>query len=214
MVYIYTLNTFARLTITFRFFEMRRIYTPKTLWLAKPELDAICQPLNQFNISYFAHAHVDRNGNVSGLCNNPGYHEQYIINRLYDSDIHRSAKYAYGEFVIWDEFQGGTGKTKKLWEISNGFNLKHFFTIIDKTLTGIDYYHFATHLNMSSMNYTYLSNLDLLKLFILHFKENKNKSKTLLPIYDTALSHDPLSKGFTVLSNGEIYTNQEMNSIH
>jgi len=172
-------------------------YTPQKLWHAKQDIDLICRPLNQFDISYFAHVHLDENGCASGISNNPGYSEHYIKNKFYNVDINMAKKDIFGNFFLWDLIDG-RGKTNTLIKTAAEFGIKHTFTIIENNR---DYYHFATHLDSNLINQTYLANFDLLKLFILHFKNEIKQSKSLLSIYDFALTPEPDSTGFTITSD-------------
>jgi DNA-binding CsgD family transcriptional regulator len=57
------------------------------------------------------------------------------------------------------------------------------FTIISHTPTGIDYYHFASHLTDKRINQIYLANIDLLYRFIDYFKEKVSQSRFLRQAY-------------------------------
>lgn len=153
----------------------------------------ICRPLENLNISFFSHAHIDNNKNFSGITNNPQFNEHYLTNEYYNSDIHMTELNVLDKFIIWDAMPT-CGQTEKLDKEAYDLGLKHSFTIIENN--GSDYYHFSTHLDTTAINQVYLGNLDLLKMFILHFKEQVHQSKILSSIYDIKFSIDKNSKGF------------------
>jgi DNA-binding CsgD family transcriptional regulator len=142
----------------------------------------ICKPLDLLNISYFAHVNIDSNKQFSALSSNPQFGEHYLKNHYYNSDIHMAEK-NLGKYVIWDSVNLG-GKSQKMHTEASDFGIKHTFTIIQKNINGSsDFYHFASNISNHSINQMYLSRLDLLKVFILQFKEKINKEKHLLSAY-------------------------------
>src|SRR3990167_10218686 len=158
--------------------------------LYSQDLKDICAPLNHLNISYFSHVHIDNTGNFSALSNNPEFHEHYLNNKYYDADIHMAKNNnIQKKYIIWDEVKC-SGQSKKLYEESKAFGADHTFTLIDKNKVGKNYYHFATHLSAPHVNYNYLSNFELLQLFILHFKHNISQSKTLSEAYNLTFTMD------------------------
>lgn len=177
-----------------------------TALISTQDIIDICRPLNKFDISYFSHVHVDENGKFSGLSNNPLFSEHYLRNRYYNADINMAEKNMLGQFVLWDALDRN-GATEKMDKEAEEFGVKHTFTIIENNSKGSDFYHFSTHLNSSMINQVYLANLDLLKLFILYFKENMRQSKPLSSIYNIKFSLDKNSEGFYIKSTSDISNN-------
>lgn len=142
------------------------------------DIKAICRPLEHLNITYFAHVLIDKERKFSAISNNPKFHVYYIENSYYNADIHMAKNDDLGKYVLWDSLEC-SGKSQQMNKDAEEFNIRHSFTIIDVNNEGKNYYHFSTHLPGKSINHEYLRNLELLKLFILHFNEQIKKSKIL-----------------------------------
>src|SRR4051794_30499128 len=69
------------------------------------DLRELCRPLENLNITYFTHAHVDNNGQFSALTNNPRFSEHYLRNQYYNADIHLAQTSELGNYVIWDAIE-------------------------------------------------------------------------------------------------------------
>lgn len=94
------------------------------------------------------------------------------------------------------------GQSAQLHQEAGGFGVQHTFTIRENGLDGDNYYHFATHLPDQSINQVYISNIDLLKLFIMNFKEKINQSKQLKSAYDVRYSLDENAHGYLISPKG------------
>jgi len=159
------------------------------------DLSEICSPLNRLDISYFSWVHTDNNGKFSVLANNENFVEHYFQKKYYNADLHTDTEDKFGNIVIWDALPK-TGQSEKLDQEGVEFGVRHTFTIIERKKNGNDFYHFSTHIADNSFNQVYLTNLDLLKMFILHFKENVKKSKELSN--QLMFSVDNNASGFTL----------------
>ena len=84
-----------------------------TALISTPDIVDICRLLNRFEISCFSHAHVDKEGNFSGITNNPRFSENYLRKKYYNADIHMAEKNLFGEYVLWDALNQ-TDETEKL----------------------------------------------------------------------------------------------------
>lgn len=157
----------------------------------------ICQPLKQLNISYFSHVHIDNTNKFSTLNNNPNFIAHYLNNKYYNVDIHMAEPGLLGDYIVWDAIECD-GQTAKMDEESVAFGIKHTFTIIEKNNTGHHYYHFANNSSNQSINQIYVANIDLLKLFILHFKDKIRNSKQLSQAYDLKFNLDHNAEGYTL----------------
>lgn len=148
------------------------------------ELSTICIPLKKLHISYFSHVHINSNQEFSALCTNPGFTEHYLQNKRYNADINLAVnKQKLNDFLIWDSINC-SGKTLELYKEASEFGIKHIFTLIEKNPKSTDFYHFATNNSSSTINQVYVEKLDLLKLFILYFKESIKAAPELLKAYD------------------------------
>lgn len=166
------------------------------------EIDQLCRPLQKLNISYFAHVRIDNEKKFSGICNNPKFLEVYLENEYYNADIHLAQDNQFGKYVIWDAIEP-SGLSYKMDTDAANLGVKHAFTIIDKNANGNDFYHFANNSTSKSINQVYIENIDLLKLFITHFKENMQNSKKLITTYDLQFEIDPDTDGFQINANSE-----------
>lgn len=134
------------------------------------ELQDICLPLQKLNISYFCHANITYTGRFTALCNHGRFSQHYIEKKYYEIDIHTSKALKEVEYVIWDSIEL-KGLALQMNQDAVLHGARHPFTLIQKNDDSVDYYHFATHRSEETINQVYLHNRDLLKLFILYFKE-------------------------------------------
>ncbi len=156
----------------------------------------ICRPLQLLNVDYFCHAYVDNAGNFSALSSNPAFGEHYLNKKYYNADIHLAKTTQFDKYVLWDAIER-TGQSAQMYMEGLEFGLDHVFTIIEKSSNGSHFYHFASSTADSSINQMYLSNIDLMKLFITHFKDKTRGSKSLAAAFDFTFSIDQHAPGFT-----------------
>lgn len=142
------------------------------------EIKAICKPLNSLNIDYFSHVKIDSESKFSAICNNPDFCKYYYDNKHYNADIHMAKDHHLGNTILWDTLTFDN-KSAVLAEEAKAFGVKHVFTMIEINDKEIDYYHFASNLDSMQINQIYLANMDLLKRFTLHFKEQINNDHAL-----------------------------------
>lgn len=167
------------------------------------DMNDICSPLKQLNITYFAHACVDNEGNFSAIGNNPKFAEIYLENKYYNADIHLAKSNKFGNFVMWDAIEL-SGKSHKMHTDANSCGVKHTFTIIEKDQHGSHFFHFANDSDSKVINQGYLANLDLLKQFISHFKQSMNQSKELSEAYNLKYQIEENASGYTIQSDDHI----------
>lgn len=163
----------------------------------------ICRPLEKLNITYFSHVHINRNREFFALANNPLFGEHYLKNKYYNADIHLANVSDLGKYIIWDALPK-CGETEKMDRESLAFGIRHTFTIVDQNEKGSHFYHYATDLKGEGINQVYLSNLDLLKKFIIYFNEKVHKSKLLSVAYHDKFSLDLKPIGFSMHENNEL----------
>lgn len=149
--------------------------------LYSAEIKEICKPLAKLGITYFSHVSVDKKGGFAGMSNNPAFHQHYLEKEYYNADVHL-AKAELGSMIMWDNMPL-TGRSALLYQESIAHGVNHTFSLIEKDDKATDCYHFATHLSSQFTNQIYLQNIDLLKIFILHFKDIIIKDKYLKKIY-------------------------------
>lgn len=177
-------------------FNMKKIQAHPSV-LNADCLRAICKPLNKLNISYFSHVNIDKEGQFSALTNNPEFHTHYLENSYYHADIHLSELGQSSKLIIWDAL-GFDGISQKMDDDAEAFNIRHTFTIVEKNSFGDNYYHFSTHIRDGSFNQIYLSNLDLLNMFIKHFNSTIGQSKELSKAYDIKFTIDQNEAAYSI----------------
>lgn len=150
------------------------------------EMEAICEPLKKLNISYFSHVNITHEKKFSGLSSNPVFTEHYLKNKYFASDIHQIDEKKIGNHIIWDAIEF-TKIGEQICIESAQLGVHSPFTIISHSSTGIDYYHFASHLTDKRINQIYLANIDLLYRFIDYFKEKVSQSRFLRQAYQFIL---------------------------
>lgn len=181
---------------------MKKILSHPALLYAD-HIKAICEPLNKLNINYFSHANIDKNGEFSGIANNPAFQKHYLEQSYQRADIHLSQVGSNSKYIIWDALECD-GVSQRMDVDAEAFGIYHTFTIIDKNAFGDNFYHFSTSMKERSFNQVYLSNLDLLFMFIKHFNTCISQSKDLNKSYDIKFSID---------SNEASYSIGQLNSI-
>jgi hypothetical protein len=174
------------------------------------DIASICKPLLSLNISYFAHVNIDQSGQFSAITNNPKFTKHYLDKKYYNVDIHMAKEDLLTDYFIWDSIER-RGASAVMHQEAAEFGVKHTFTIIDEGHNGHNYYHFATDLVGKTINQIYSSHLDLLKVFIMHFKDSVNQSKHLSDAYDLKFAIDSDATGYLTNEDSKELT---LNSAH
>lgn len=172
-------------------------------FLYTDDILTICQPLLKLNINYFAHVHIDSSGCFSAIGNNPAFGEHYLTNQYYNADIHMAENNYFGRYIIWDAIERG-GQSLKMHTEAAEFSVRHTFTIVEKDNSGSHFYHFANKDLSPAINQIYLTNLELLKLFINHFNYNVGQSKLLKSAYNFKFALDNDGPGFITTNKDNI----------
>lgn len=146
------------------------------------EVAEICAPLfNYLNITYFEYLRVDKEGYRACLSTN-GLKIKYML-ETEDAD---SVNYDFSfllknsEYFFWQDMSHHMPvKTKisianKIADIRNIFNIDYGITIFETYNNYIEFFQFGSSPDNSSIIEFYLNNLDILKLFILYFKDKAN----------------------------------------
>lgn len=169
------------------------------------DLASICQPLQQLKINYFAHVHVDSDGNFSALNNNPKFMEHYLSNEYYNNDIHTANTDKFGKYILWDSLER-SGKSEKMHAEAAHFGVQHTFTIVEKNAESTHFYHFANDMESSETNQIYLANLDLLKVFITYFNKTINQSIVLADAHKNTFKIDTKNSGYLLNSENDVFS--------
>lgn len=64
------------------------------------DINDLCSPLAEFNISTFANARVNVNGEFSSLNNNPEFMQHYLEKGYHCADISAKKKYLMGAVIL------------------------------------------------------------------------------------------------------------------
>lgn len=164
--------------------------------ISHADIADICRPLKKLGISYFAHVNI-KQGKFSAITNNPDFQTHYINNEYYNTDIHTAKSGVITDCFVWDSVER-KGKSFKMHQEAAAFGVQHTFTMLEKNQHGDHYYHFATNSADQSINQVYLTNQDLLKLFIMHFNYQVGKSKLLSSAYDMQYEVDEKTDGYII----------------
>lgn len=160
-------------------------------------LKEICKPLEKLRITYFSYVQIDENGKFSALGLEPGFVRTYFEKEYYRFDIHMAQSRMTEQYIIWDTIE----RVKESNELSQdfySFSLGHTFTILQQNDKKKDYFHFAGKLGDTSINDSYLRNLDLLKKFILYFKNKVSTHKELKQGFEIRFEIPKEDSGFFV----------------
>jgi DNA-binding CsgD family transcriptional regulator len=171
----------------------------------------ICQPLQKLNINYFAHVHIDKSKQFSAISTNPAYAEHYLEKKCYNIDIHMADMAVLGKHVIWDAIEL-SGNSAVEHQKAVHFGVEHIFTMIDKDQSGTHFYHFGSNILGKGINQIYITNIDLLKLFICHFKEKVSSDKLLRQVYGLKFLIDDKAEGYSIKTDLNIPNQQKLKS--
>lgn len=163
------------------------------------DVQAICATLNQyFNISYFNHIRYFADGKRICLTNNSEWVQHfcrkkyYLLKPLEDNKNNHDAGH-----ILWDNLKDSTIYQTALSE----FNINHGLTFVEKGENYTDFYHFGNPAQLIASNDYYLGLIDVLKKFILYYKEKAHKlilTSNILhfPEFELPLTAIPISNPF------------------
>lgn len=135
------------------------------------DIAEICNPLNKLGITSFNYVRTYDDGSQVNLANIPAWLEYFYENEFYHIGAfeRHPSKYQSG-YALWPQLSG----QKIFFDARTYFNIDNGITIIEKQLDSCDFYYFGTTTNNSSIVNFYLNYIDLLKRFILYFKDRAN----------------------------------------
>lgn len=172
------------------------------------EIKNICQPLNQIDITYFAHVYFDGHESIAGINNNPYFFEHYLNQRYFNADIHLAKSNNFDNYIVFDSIELAK-ESRKINEEAKAFGIQNLFTIIENDTQGKHYYHFANNSSRKAINQFYINNVNLLQQFIYHFKSCVNTSKHIASAYDVKFKIDTDIANFTVNNEHDLSGNLE-----
>ncbi len=197
-----------------------------------PNVSQICAPLLNLNITFFSYTKIYKDGSRIDINNSPIAAKNYYENERYMKAVMESDPFAITDkFLLWSIFP----EDKAIKTCRDYFNIDYGITIVDKYEDFCELSHFATTRNNYSIVNFYLNNLDILKTFIIYFKDkaqdlirkfetnkikiisnendNKEKENRLYPnlnIVSSSLKKEflnslEINKFFLINNNNEIY---------
>jgi len=142
------------------------------------DVNEICAPLfKHFKINFFSHTRALYNGGFAALMTLPELTEYYI-------DKKYPIRFSYGQGIYLEQgfylnvtSEDQAAASGMLLDLKENFNTANFFYIVEKNKSYDDFYAFATTPENQSIYNHYLNNLDLINLFLLHYK---SKAKNLI----------------------------------
>lgn len=147
------------------------------------EVNEICKPLFDFyNITHFGYIRVYKDGSQACLNTHPT-----LLKHVLDADFADSTNYnpeltqPASSVILWKD--GGTFLPKKsrlliekkIFDSKEYFNVNDGIAIVEGHKDYYDAFNFATNKENSSIVDFYFNNFDILKLFILYFKDKAQK---------------------------------------
>lgn len=175
--------------------------------LFSPDIADICRPLKNLNITHFGHVNIDKDKKFSAVTNNAAFFEHYLRNHYYNADLHTAGTKKLGNMVMWDLIER-SGLSEKMHREAAVFGVQHTFSIMEEDETGLNCYHFANDQNDNSINQFYIANQDLLRAFILYFKERMSQAKELAASYQMKFSMDDKIAGYSIKSSANFHINE------
>jgi DNA-binding CsgD family transcriptional regulator len=156
-------------------------------------IDTICAPLKQLNITYFSFVRTFEDSSFCVLTCRPDWTEHFLTQKQYHTSTFEQHPNCYNSgSVLWSCIEDDQARI----DARNFFNISNGITLIEKQHQCCDMYHFASTNESSMIQNFYISNMDVLKKFILYFKDKANllikeatHHKILIPASATSLSY-------------------------
>lgn len=162
------------------------------------EIKAIGEPLRALHIDYFSKGRVTQDGRFACLGSNADFVQTYLEKEYYNYSMHMGHE-SIGRLIIWDAAEH-CGQSLELYQVRQVFRLYNGFTLVKECRSYKDYYHFASHSKLSSIN-SFLAHLDWLTLFT-HFLDEKIAScSSLQQAFDITFNLDYDKGCFDVNTN-------------
>lgn len=140
-------------------------------------LDEIIKPLNKyFNITHFHYNVFLNDGKRLYICNRFDWLKHYFSKHFQNNSNHaRIYIKDLGTYkALWTSY-----KNDDIFSAIRTFNIWNGFSIFERTVEGIEAYHFATTCENTEINNFYLNNIHIFEKFINFFK---NKIKEALKV--------------------------------
>lgn len=137
-------------------------------------VDQICQPLKLLGITCFNYTRLYANDSTLQLTNRPLFLKDFYANGLYASGCFEYANQEYLPGYILSSTLDDAAQP--VFTFAREYHdIDHVLTISKKNQENWEFYHFGGPRNFVALPGFYLSNIDLLEKFILHFQEKAQK---------------------------------------
>jgi LuxR family transcriptional regulator len=197
---------------------MPNIMIPKNdiMLSSAKDVETICTPLHNLGITYFSYVRIYNDGSRFDINNNADFSEAYYYKsncyQLYAPEMNPRA-FKNGFLFASPNF---VDQCENLREISHSFSAANIIVFIKKQSNYCDLWHFGSPPNAHDMINTYLSNLDVLKLFRFYFED---KGAPLIKQFEAnrlVTNKEPIlttSNNLTLSSNKTLANNKYLNTL-
>lgn len=136
------------------------------------EIQILADPLLELDITYFQFVEIDEKGKMLFLCNDIDWYDYFSTNQLYLKSNFKNMPASYQNgYILCQDLPVKKGIVDKAEE----HNIAHGITLVEKTKNTCQFYLFATKRENERIINTYFYNLDLLKRYILYFRDKAYK---------------------------------------
>lgn len=149
------------------------------------DIAEISKPLNKLGITSFNYVRTYNDGSQVNLSNIPAWLEYFYKKEFFHlGAFERHPSNYQSGYALWPQLSG----QKIFFDARTYFNIDNGITIIEKQLDSCEFYYFGTTINNTGIINFYLNNINLLKRFILYFKDRAssiikkaNNNRIILP---------------------------------
>lgn len=153
----------------------------------------LCDPLKYLGLIHFGCLKFFKDGTYLKLSNNINWTKHYLINNLADNQGNFAEKLKIAAFFTLDQHLWPASKPGDSLSAMHDFGIFNGINFNIKSNDYIESFYFATSKDNQQVFNIYVSHTDLLKRFILYFKE---KTADIFNIYEAkklAMQKSPLS---------------------
>lgn len=152
------------------------------------EIKEICAPLRNYGITYFSYTRVYHNGVRLDLNTHSEMSEIYYVKSpMYQKSVMEASPIDHkSDFLLWNSFDPDESMTI----MRDQFNITNGITLVNQLRDYTELCYFASQRENTAILNFYISNLDVLRLFVYYFKDKcqnllyflKNKINVLTSI--------------------------------
>lgn len=136
------------------------------------DLSELAKPLEQVSITCFSYLKNFKNQTQINLSSQPQWIDDYYSLQLYQSSEYEGAPMNYNEeFSLWSSTNMDSPVIR---HGKDYFNSDHGITLIERSEQGAEFYFFSGAADSLNMHNKLINNINLLKRFVLYFKDKLN----------------------------------------